>query len=255
MPPVRSCKVAVIGAGISGLVAARELLREHHDITIFEKSDRIGGTWAYDPRIDSDLVGLDPNREKVHSSLYASLRINNPRALMGLSDYPLAGRVFRDGREYPGHQEVLQFIEAFARDYGLMGFVRFGAAVISVRRSTTNVESRCRWLLEWRRGPEEDVEVEEFEAIVVCNGHNSQPRVPEIPGHSLRTINMYILVFKGTKTYYCCGIMTYIFKVWEEQSIDICMHGSRTVSESLPETTLINPNLLDKSFHIYIQYI
>jgi len=38
-------KVAVIGAGLSGLVIARELAR-HHDVTVFEKSRGVGGRMA-----------------------------------------------------------------------------------------------------------------------------------------------------------------------------------------------------------------
>lgn len=174
---VCSCKVAVIGAGMSGLVTARELLRESHDVTVFEKSNRVGGIWVYDTRVESDPVGLDPAREKVHSSLYALLRTNLPRPLMGFSDYPFTGRVFRDAREFPRHEEVLQFLEAFASDHGLTDFVKFGAEVVKVRRCD---EGRDRWMVKWREGEEEVVE--DFEAVVVCNGHYFEPVVPEISG-------------------------------------------------------------------------
>ena len=35
-------RIAIVGSGISGLVAGH-YLREHHDVTLFESSDRIGG--------------------------------------------------------------------------------------------------------------------------------------------------------------------------------------------------------------------
>lgn len=82
----RSLKVAVIGAGTAGLVTARELQREGHRVVIFEKAAEIGGTWKYNPEIESDPLGIDPNRKIVHSSLYSSLRTNLPRHLMGFSD-------------------------------------------------------------------------------------------------------------------------------------------------------------------------
>src|ERR1700737_3459918 len=47
-PEERSGKrVAVIGSGPAGLAAAQQLARTGHDVTVFEKSDRIGGLLRY----------------------------------------------------------------------------------------------------------------------------------------------------------------------------------------------------------------
>ena len=40
-------KVAVVGAGPAGLAAAQQLARAGHDVTVFEKNDRIGGLLRY----------------------------------------------------------------------------------------------------------------------------------------------------------------------------------------------------------------
>ncbi len=40
-------KVAIVGSGPAGLAAAQQLARVGHDVTVFEKSDRVGGLLAY----------------------------------------------------------------------------------------------------------------------------------------------------------------------------------------------------------------
>ncbi|TKY68100.1 Flavin-containing monooxygenase FMO GS-OX1 [Spatholobus suberectus] len=77
----RSLKVAVVGTGVFGLVAAGELQREGHNVVFFKKTNHVGGTWAYDANTDSD-----PTRETVHGNLYLVLRTNLPRQFMGFSD-------------------------------------------------------------------------------------------------------------------------------------------------------------------------
>jgi cation diffusion facilitator CzcD-associated flavoprotein CzcO len=47
-------KVAVVGAGISGISAAAHLLRSGLSVTVFERSSGLGGVWNYDPRVPND---------------------------------------------------------------------------------------------------------------------------------------------------------------------------------------------------------
>ncbi|GAB4861918.1 hypothetical protein Ancab_037173 [Ancistrocladus abbreviatus] len=175
----RSLKVAVIGAGAGGLVAARELKREGHRVVVFEKSSRLGGIWYYDPRVESDPLSENPNREIVHGSVYFSLRTNLPRQLMGFSDFSLKERVYGDPRRYPGRQEVLSFLNDFASQFGIIELIRFETEVIRVERVGRQGQE---WLIETiRRGIEESSE-EVFDAVVVCNGHFTVPRLAVIPG-------------------------------------------------------------------------
>ncbi|KAK8711188.1 hypothetical protein V6N13_146479 [Hibiscus sabdariffa] len=178
-----SYKVAVIGAGIAGLLTARELQREGHHVTVFEKATKVGGNWIYSQRGDTDPLGLDPNREIVHSSLYKSLRTNLPRQAMSFLDYPFLKKEGGDDqRTFPGHEEVLRFIEGFARDFGLMELIQFGHQVIRVELVD---EVTHEWVVESRtRETESTWESKEelFEAVVICTGKETEPNISEFPG-------------------------------------------------------------------------
>lgn len=53
--PITNIKdVAVIGAGISGVVSAAHLLRAGFNVTVFERTGAVGGVWGYEPQPDRD---------------------------------------------------------------------------------------------------------------------------------------------------------------------------------------------------------
>ncbi|KAG5607183.1 hypothetical protein H5410_028675 [Solanum commersonii] len=161
-----SRKVAVIGAGASGLVTARELRREGHRVVVFEKSNQLGGLWVYNPRVETDILSLDPNREIIHSSLYKSLRTNLPRQLMSFSDYSFDCAENVNRLNFPGHEEVLKFLNEFAKDFGINELIRFNTEVVRVAPKSEELSSE-----------------EVFDSVVICNGHYTTPRIANIPGN------------------------------------------------------------------------
>ncbi|RYR59866.1 hypothetical protein Ahy_A05g025832 isoform E [Arachis hypogaea] len=179
--------VAVIGAGAAGLIAARELRREGHHVVVFERGKQVGGTWVYTPESESDPLGVDPKRRVVHSSLYDSLRTNLPRECMGVRDYPFERREGkdRDPRRFPGHREVLMYLQDFAADFGIGEVVRLQTEVVIaglVEEGKWRVRSRPS---NYNRMRSDDCDCvdEIYDAVVVCSGHYVQPRIADnIPG-------------------------------------------------------------------------
>ncbi|KAM3734896.1 hypothetical protein ACB098_10G048400 [Castanea mollissima] len=176
--PIVSRHVAVIGAGAAGIVTARELRREGHSVVVFERGDQVGGLWVYTPNVESDPIGLDPTRATVHSSVYRSLRTNLPRDSMGFSDYPFVAKddPDRDPRLFPGHREVMMYLQDFAREFGIDELVRFETEVVRVGF----VEEEEKWKIKSKQRHKETDEI--FDAVVVCNGHYTQPLVSHVPG-------------------------------------------------------------------------
>ncbi|KAF6171743.1 hypothetical protein GIB67_007264 [Kingdonia uniflora] len=84
---LHSKHVCIIGAGPSGLVAAKELRKEGHSIVVLEQNHDVGGQWLYEPKVEGeDALGKGTNTLKVHSSIYVSLRLTSPREIMGFDN-------------------------------------------------------------------------------------------------------------------------------------------------------------------------
>ena len=66
---MKKLNVAVVGAGLAGLCAAKYAKISGHSVTIFEQCDQIGGTWIY-----TDQTGVDEYGLNVHTSMYQNLR-------------------------------------------------------------------------------------------------------------------------------------------------------------------------------------
>ncbi|KAE8791561.1 Flavin-containing monooxygenase FMO GS-OX5 [Hordeum vulgare] len=167
----------MIGAGAAGLLAARELLREGHaPVVVFERAAAVGGTWRYD-----DAASADPLcAGGVHGSLYASLRTNLPRKCMGFLDFPFLP-VPGDPRRFPGHRQMLRYLEDFARWFDLLRLVRLEMEVVGVRR-----RGASSWTVSYRSSKLagagcDGLEDEVFDAVDVCNGHFTEPRLADIP--------------------------------------------------------------------------
>lgn len=183
----RACHVAVIGLGAAGLVAARELRREGHTVIAFEREKQIGGLWVYTDRVEHDSVSLEPDRTIVHSSIYKSLRTNLPRECMGYSDFPFVFRPgdgeSRDPRRYPDHREVMMYLQDFSKEFRIEEMVQFETEVVRVEPAEE------KWRVNYRNSRGVSGE-ETFDAVVVCNGHFTEPRLAHIPGNN----NYFFLV-------------------------------------------------------------
>lgn len=70
-------RIAVIGAGPSGLTAVKQCLEYGHSVKCFEKTDDIGGLWRYH---DEDIDGLP--------SVAKNTIINTSKEISAFSDFP-----------------------------------------------------------------------------------------------------------------------------------------------------------------------
>ena len=156
--------VCVIGAGPSGITAAKNLLDQGLQVTVFDYGHEVGGNWVY-----SDSEG--------HSSVFETTHIISSRTLSQYEDFPMP----ENYPDYPSHKHLAAYFQEYARHFNLYPHIRFNTLV-----SSCQLKEDGRWMVKTTNraggnGAVEEVHV--FDALAVCNGHHWLPRMPQYPGH------------------------------------------------------------------------
>ncbi len=147
--------VCIIGAGSSGMAAAKALAERGVVFEGFEIGSDIGGMWRY--QNDNGL-----------SSAYRSLHIDTSRDNLGYPDHPIPTTY----PDFLSHEEVLEWLESYAARFDLKRHFRFRCKVEQVAP-----EPDGAWRVTLANG-----ESRRYRAVVVANGHLWDPRTAEFPG-------------------------------------------------------------------------
>ncbi|KAL5356853.1 hypothetical protein BJX96DRAFT_143496 [Aspergillus floccosus] len=179
----QSKKVAIIGAGPSGLVAAKTLLHNFPEGTftpvVFEKQHHIGGLW---PTEDSASVGHGKNTPR--GLIYPQMRTNLSRFTVSFSDFAWESVIEGpDVPMFPRAWQVGSYLEKYKERY-LSGLdLRLGQEVVRAVRQTGDDGSRVRWDVQWTEtGTTKPPNAELFDYLIVASGYFARPSVPDISG-------------------------------------------------------------------------
>ena len=141
-------RFAIIGAGMAGVLTAIKLKEAgFSDFTVYEKDDRLGGTWW-----ENTYPGLSCD---VPSHLYCYSFALNPEWSHTFS---------------PG-AEIQAYFERVARDYEIIPFIRFNDEVVSC------AFENGRWQLLTAGGHRDQVDV-----VIAATGVLHHPKYPDIKG-------------------------------------------------------------------------
>lgn len=149
-------RVAIIGSGPGGLLAARFLKQHGFEPVIFERDDEIGGQW---------------NVRSSHSGIWPSMVTNTSRLLTCFSDLAPEPEI----PIFPSNQEVLAYLKRYARSFDLLSHVRYGTRIELVERNPHG----SGWLIR-SNGTEKTSEV--FPYVVIASGRFNKPLIPRLPG-------------------------------------------------------------------------
>lgn len=147
-------RVCIIGAGASGISAAKTFKQHGISFDCFEKGSGIGGNWRY-------------NNDNGLSSAYRSLHINTNRDVMSYSDFPLPKSL----PLFPHHSQILRYFEDYVDHFGVRPHITFNTSVEEVKRLADG-----RWRVTTDTGVQR-----EYDYVVVSNGHHWNPRYPNPP--------------------------------------------------------------------------
>jgi cation diffusion facilitator CzcD-associated flavoprotein CzcO len=151
-------QIAIIGAGCSGLAALKQLKEAGMtQVVCFEQNSRIGGNWAYSP-------------DESHSSVCETTHLISSKGMSQFSDFPMPDNY----PDYPSHEQVLDYFEAYAAHFQLMPFIRLNTKVEKAIPGENH-----SWYL-YVNGSDEPMH---FDFLLIANGHHSVPRHVSFPGH------------------------------------------------------------------------
>jgi hypothetical protein len=145
-------RACVIGAGSSGIAAAKALLDRGIPFDCFEKSDQVGGNWVFG------------NRNGM-SAAYRDLFINVSRERMAYADYPMPTSY----PDFPHHTHIKEYFDNYVDHFSLRERITFETSVEHATRRADGV-----WEIRLDTG-----ESREYDALLVANGHHWDARWPE----------------------------------------------------------------------------
>ncbi|KAF8702057.1 hypothetical protein HU200_033402 [Digitaria exilis] len=171
-------RVAIIGAGPSGLAACKHALAKGFRPVVFESGEAVSGVWA---------------------RTLSSTRLQTPAAAFRFSDFPWPEEVAAAPElDFPRHDQVAAYMTAYARRFGVLDCVRFRSKVLAaeyVGPSETEVAAWERWSGngeafgdgsgEWhltvQHSELEDNQIYKFDFLILCVGRYGVAKVPKFP--------------------------------------------------------------------------
>jgi flavin-binding monooxygenase-like protein len=150
--------VCVIGAGASGLTAIKNLREHGYAVDCYERETSVGGGW---------------NWRHDRSTVSSSTHPVSSRPLTEFPDFPMPD----DWPDFPHHGQILSYLERYAEHFGLGEHVWFGTEVASVVPVGDG-----RWDVTTHSTGGGAERTQRYAAVVVANGHNWAPRMPDIEG-------------------------------------------------------------------------
>ncbi|KAL5727612.1 flavin-containing monooxygenase [Ranunculus cassubicifolius] len=167
-------QVGIIGAGVSGLVACKHVMEMGFKPIVFESKRNAGGVWGQTVK---------------------STRLQSHKQAFRFSDFPWPDSVKED---FPDHNQVLDYIESYARHFDLLQYIKFNSKVTCIDyegpfdegmdswdfcgKNGEPFSPKGKWTISVENQNTETNEIYQVDFVIVCIGKFSDlPNIPEFP--------------------------------------------------------------------------
>eukprot|EP01038_Epipyxis_sp_PR26KG_P005865 gene5865-8089_t len=171
-------KVAIIGAGASGLITAKVMRDRGFNVVIFEKNNEIGGVWNY---------------KSQSGVMYDSLRTNLPKEIMSFNYEYQFDENKSHSHSFVTHNDVQNYLLQFTEQENLESIIEFNSVVenieyrygqweVSILQKTKQIEFVIQQSNMDIQQSKNYMKVNYFDAVLICNGHFNKPYQPKVEG-------------------------------------------------------------------------
>jgi hypothetical protein len=155
MADPQSERYCIIGAGASGLAAAKTFLERGIAFDCLEREPDIGGLW---------------NIATASGIVYETTHLVSCISATGFDDLPMLDE---DYPEYPNHARVLGYFRDYIAKFGLMPHIELGKTVTRLSPSGDGG---------WQVEVAGEGQPRRYRGVVIASGHHDVPRLPTYPG-------------------------------------------------------------------------
>ncbi|KAI3709281.1 hypothetical protein L2E82_39041 [Cichorium intybus] len=157
--------VAIVGAGISGLLACKYCLSKGFNPVVFELESDIGGVWK---------------------KTIKTTRLQSPKLVFQFSDFPWPPSVTDD---FPTQQQILDYIRSYATHFDLIRHIKFNSRVKGIRYDGPSSDNwrepfppEGKWNVTVDDTQTATTQVYTVDFVILCLGRfKDVPNVPDFP--------------------------------------------------------------------------